>query len=101
MAGPCLRRAVRTAVEKQLGDLHGLGGTIQVEGERWAWALPMRSLEGAFGHVVIAGEGPSKTLSNSCSGSWLSSSGSPSPTADIHARERCDRGGAWDRQYST
>ena len=26
--------------------------------EPWAWALPMRSFDGAFGHVVVAGEGP-------------------------------------------
>ena len=37
---------------------HGQAGPIRVEGERWAWALPMRSLGGAFGHVVIAGEAP-------------------------------------------
>ena len=33
-------------------------GPLQVEGERWAWAIPMRSFEGNFGHVVIAGERP-------------------------------------------
>ena len=76
-AGPCLRRSVRTAVEKQLRGLHGQAGPIRVEGERWAWALPMRSLEGAFGHVVIAGEAPvqdTESLSGSSpsSSEWLS-----------------------------
>jgi sugar diacid utilization regulator len=57
-AGPCLQRAVRTAVEKQLRRLHGQTGPLEVKGERWAWALPMRSLAGAFGHLVIAADGP-------------------------------------------
>ena len=87
MAGPCLRRPVRTAVERQLGDLDGLGGTIKVEGERWAWALPMRSLEGAFGHVVIAGEGPIQDTEQFLLGVFAQQVGIAVANADIHARE--------------
>ena len=57
-AGPCLRREVRTAVEKQLRGLPGQWGSVQIADEPWAWALPMRSFEGALGHLVIAGYGP-------------------------------------------
>ena len=86
-AGPCLRRPVRTAVERQLGDLDGLGGTIKVEGERWAWALPMRSLEGAFGHVVIAGEVPIQDTEHFLLGVFAQQVGIAVANADIHARE--------------
>ena len=87
-AGPCLRRSVRTAVEKQLRGLHGQAGPIRVEGERWAWALPMRSLEGAFGHVVIAGEAPVQDTEQFLLRVLAQQLGMAVANADIHARER-------------
>jgi sugar diacid utilization regulator len=87
-AGPCLRRSVRTAVEKQLRALHGQAGPIRVEGERWAWALPMRSLEGAFGHVVIAGEAPVQDTEQFLLRVLAQQLGIAIANADIHARER-------------
>jgi sugar diacid utilization regulator len=87
-AGPCLQRAVRTTVEKQLRTLHGQSGPLEVEGERWAWALPMRSLAGAFGHVVIAAEGPVLETEQFLLRVLAQQLGIAVANADSHARER-------------
>ena len=100
-AGPCLRRAVRTAVEKQLRSLHGQTGPLEVDGEPWAWALPMRSLAGAFGHVVIAAEGPVPETEQFLLRVLAQQLGIAVANADSHARERATAEALVDRQYST
>jgi sugar diacid utilization regulator len=91
-AGPCLQRAVRTTVEKQLQTLHGQSGPLEVEGERWAWALPMRSLAGAFGHVVIAAEGPVLETEQFLLRVLAQQLGIAVANAESHARERSTAG---------
>ncbi len=63
-------------------------GTVQIEDEPWAWALPMRSLEGAFGHLVIAGEGPVQESEQFLLRMLAQQLGIAIANADIHARER-------------
>jgi len=87
-AGPCLRRSVRTSVEKQLRDLEGQGGSLEVPDEPWAWALPMRSFDGAFGHVVVAGEGPVPESEQFLLRVLAQQLGIALANADSHARER-------------
>lgn len=87
-AGPCLRRTVRAAVEKQLRGLGGQAGDLRVEGEPWAWALPMRSLAGTFGHVVIAGEAPVPDTEQFLLRVLVQQLGIAIANADTHARER-------------
>ena len=45
---------VTAEMRAQLGGLGGTGGAIVIPGEAWAWALPMRSLEGQVGYFVAA-----------------------------------------------
>ena len=87
-AGPCLRREVRAAVEKQLRGLHGQWGSVQIADEPWAWALPMRSFEGALGHLVIAGEGPVRESEQFLLRVLAQQLGIAIANADSHARER-------------
>jgi DNA-binding PucR family transcriptional regulator len=86
--GPCLRRSVRAGVEKQLRSLHGQGGFLEVPDEPWAWALPMRSFDGAFGHVVVAGEGPVPESEQFLLRVLAQQLGIALANADSHARER-------------
>jgi sugar diacid utilization regulator len=87
-AGPCLRRSVRAAVEKQLRRVPGHGGPVEVEGEAWAWALPMRSLTGAFGHLVVAGEAPAQDSEHFLLQVLAQQLGIAVANADSHARDR-------------
>ena len=87
-AGPCLRREVRGAVEKQLRGLPGQWGSVQIAGEPWAWALPMRSFEGALGHLVIAGEGPVQESEQLLLRMLAQQLGIAIANADSHTRER-------------
>jgi sugar diacid utilization regulator len=57
---PCPGAEVRDAIEKQLKDLDRGGGVISVPGEEFAFALPLRSLDGHVGYFVAAGEEPSQ-----------------------------------------
>ena len=87
-SGSCQRRAVRLAVEKQLRALHGQAGSLRVEGEPWAWAIPMRSFEGNFGHVVIAGERPVSESDQFLLRVLTQQLGIAIANADSHGRER-------------
>ena len=87
-AGPCLRREVRRAIEKQLRGLPGRWGSVQIADEPWAWALPMRSFEGALGHLVIAGEGPIQESEQLLLRMLAQQLGIAIENADSHARER-------------
>ena len=40
----------------QLSDLAPHGGQVTIEGEAWAWALPLSSLGGRVGDLVVASE---------------------------------------------
>ena len=91
-AGPCLRREVRGAVEKQLRGLPGQWGSVQIAGEPWAWALPMRSFEGALGHLVIAGEGPVQESEQLLLRMLAQQLGIAIANADSHTRERATAG---------
>jgi sugar diacid utilization regulator len=53
-APPYTRSDVRATVEAQLGLLGGGGGMLTVPDEQWAWAFPLRALEGSIGHLVVA-----------------------------------------------
>lgn len=87
-SGSCSRREVRLSVEKQLRGLRGQWGGIEVADEPWAWALPMRSLEGASGHLVIVGEKPVDDSEQFLFRVLAQQLGIAIANADIHARER-------------
>ncbi len=53
-APPYTKSDVRTTVEAQLRLLGGGGGMLTVPDEQWAWAFPLRGLEGAIGHLMVA-----------------------------------------------
>lgn len=91
-AGPCLRREVRGAVEKQLRGLPGRWGSVQIADEPWAWALPMRSFEGALGHLVVAGERPVQESEQLLLRLLAQQLGIAIANADSHARERAIAG---------
>ena len=86
--GSCSRREVRLSVEKQLRGLRGQWGAVVVADEPWAWALPMRSLEGASGHLVIVGEKPVDDSEQFLFRVLAQQLGIAIANADIHARER-------------
>src|SRR3954451_395367 len=48
--------AVRSKVEIQLADLDQAGGPLALGDEPWAWAFPLRSLEGHFGFLVVSAD---------------------------------------------
>jgi sugar diacid utilization regulator len=58
-AAPCPGSEIRATIERQLEQLDGDGGVIEVPGERFAMALPLRSLGRHIGYLVAAGEEPS------------------------------------------
>ncbi|HEV7829466.1 MAG TPA: helix-turn-helix domain-containing protein [Pseudonocardiaceae bacterium] len=53
-APPYTEPEVRAAVDAQLGLLGVGGGMLAVPNEQWAWAFPLRGLEGSIGHLVVA-----------------------------------------------
>ncbi|HEX3789069.1 MAG TPA: helix-turn-helix domain-containing protein [Pseudonocardiaceae bacterium] len=56
---PCPGSEIRSMIERQLEVLDGDGGVIEVPGEQFAMALPLRSLGRHIGYLVAAGEEPS------------------------------------------
>ena len=44
-----------TSAEAALAGCPASGGPVDLVGETWAWALPLRSLEEFIGHLVVAG----------------------------------------------
>lgn len=46
---------VLAAAGRALAGCPGTGGPLDLPGEPWAWALPLRSLEELIGHLVVAG----------------------------------------------
>lgn len=48
------RQAVLGATA-QLARCPATGGAVDLPGEAWAWALPLRSMEEPIGHLVVAG----------------------------------------------
>jgi len=87
-AGPCLQRKVRNATEKQLRGLRGIGGRIEIEHEAWAWAFPMRNLQGAVGHLLVAGKAPVQESDHYLLGVLAQQLAIAIANADGHARER-------------
>ena len=87
-AGPCARRSVRVAVEKQLRRLSALGGALEIEREPWAWGFPMGSLERAFGFFVIAAEAPPPDGEQFLLRLLAQYVGIAIANAELHARER-------------
>jgi sugar diacid utilization regulator len=45
---------VRLALEKRFADLGSTNGPLNLPGDEWAWAFPLRSLEGDFGYLLVA-----------------------------------------------
>jgi len=45
---------VQATIDAQLTLLPGGGGLVSVPEEQWAWAFPLRGLDGPIGHLVVA-----------------------------------------------
>jgi sugar diacid utilization regulator len=54
--GSCTRLQVRTDVEAQFAVLTKAGGAITIQGEVWAWAFPLRAVEGQLGFLAVAAD---------------------------------------------
>jgi sugar diacid utilization regulator len=54
--GSCTRLQVRTDVEAQFAVLTEAGGAITIQGEVWAWAFPLRAVEGQLGFLAVAAD---------------------------------------------
>jgi DNA-binding PucR family transcriptional regulator len=87
-AGPCQEAEVRVDLEAQFAVMNEAGGALAIIEEPWAWAFPLRSLDGHFGYLVVGGDeqplAPAMYLLRVLS----QQTGIALANARLHARER-------------
>ncbi|HEY2437675.1 MAG TPA: helix-turn-helix domain-containing protein, partial [Solirubrobacteraceae bacterium] len=55
------RQEVQARTEAQLGSIGAAGGAVESPAGGWAWAFPLHSLSGLFGHLIaVADEAPTE-----------------------------------------
>jgi sugar diacid utilization regulator len=88
VAGSCADPDVRTDVEAQFAVLSTAGGALAIVGEAWAWAFPLRSLEGSFGYLVVAADEEPPPTDQFLFRVLAQQMGIALGNARLHARER-------------
>lgn len=64
-AGACSQASGRSEAAAQIRRLPADDGPLTLPGERWCWAIPLRSLGDLMGHLIVAAEAepsPNETL---------------------------------------
>ncbi|HEX8758376.1 MAG TPA: helix-turn-helix domain-containing protein [Pseudonocardiaceae bacterium] len=87
-APPFTRSDVRATAEAQLGVLGGGGGMLTVPDEQWAWAFPLRGLEGSIGHLVVAAPQQPSASEQFLLRVLAQQTGVAVVNAQLHAKER-------------
>jgi sugar diacid utilization regulator len=75
-------------VESQFAVLTSAGGAIAVVGEPWAWAFPLRSVEGGFGFLVVGADDEPSVGDQFLLRVLAQQMGIALANARLHARER-------------
>jgi sugar diacid utilization regulator len=87
-AGRCTNPHVQTDVEAQLAVQGVAGGSVTIAGERWATAFPLRSIEGHFGHFVVAADAEPAQSELFLLRVLAQETGVAAASARLHARDR-------------
>jgi DNA-binding PucR family transcriptional regulator len=87
-AGGLARARHCAMVEAQLKALGPQGGRVQVPGERWAWAYPLRSPSGRVGTLVVAAEQEPPAAAQFLLRVLAQQAGVALSNARLHAQER-------------
>ncbi len=85
---PCADPDVRTAIEVQLRQLGGGGGLLAIQDQPWAWAFPLRGLEGPLGHLVVGAPGEPSGSEQFLLRVLAQQTGVALANAWLHAKER-------------
>lgn len=80
--------ASRTSVEEQIALLGRSGGPVTVPGAGWAWALPLRSLGGYSGHMVVHADDEPSADEQFVMQALAQQTGVALANARLHAKER-------------
>ncbi|HEY0616280.1 MAG TPA: hypothetical protein VGD15_01785, partial [Kribbella sp.] len=81
-------RTMRADLETRLVSVGRSGGTIEIPGENWAWALPMRGVAGHVGFFVTAAETEPSTHAQFLCRVLAQQTGVALANARLHAKER-------------
>jgi sugar diacid utilization regulator len=79
---------VRADLERQLRDLGAAGGALATTSGEWAWAYPLRSLEGHFGYLVVGAPSEPSGDKQFLVRVLAQQTGIALATARLHARDR-------------
>ncbi|KWX01058.1 CdaR family transcriptional regulator [Carbonactinospora thermoautotrophica] len=82
------RAEVRAALEAQLKTLGRTGGQVTIPGEAWGWALPLRSLAGDLGYLVVAADDEPPPAEQFLLQALAQQAGVALANARLHAKER-------------
>jgi sugar diacid utilization regulator len=83
---------VQVRVKAQLGGLGRTGGAITIPGLAWAWALPLRSLEGHMGYFLAAAEEEPSSSEQFLLRALAQQTGVALANARVHAKEHATAG---------
>jgi sugar diacid utilization regulator len=83
-----LEADVRADIEAQFAVLSSAGGAVAILGETWAWAFPLRSLEGHFGYLVVSANEEPPASEQFLLRILSQQTGIALANARLHARER-------------
>jgi DNA-binding PucR family transcriptional regulator len=86
--GPASDRGVRAELEEQFAALDEAGGQIDITGEGWGWAFPLRSLDGQFGFLVAGADRQPPAFDQFLLRVLAQQTGIALANARLHARER-------------
>jgi sugar diacid utilization regulator len=86
--GPCAEPDVRADIEAQFAVLTSAGGAVAITGEGWGSAFPLRSLDGHFGHLVVAADRQPPAFDQFLLRVLAQQTGIALANARLHARER-------------
>jgi sugar diacid utilization regulator len=86
--GPLDHAVIQADVEVQFAVLTSAGGPVAISRETWAWAFPLRSLEGHYGHLVVAADRPPSVGEQFLLRVLAQQAGIALANANLHRRQR-------------
>lgn len=88
MSDPLADQEALRAIEPQVSALGRNGGPVIIAGHRWAWALPLRSLGGFVGHMLVAADEEPSADEQFALQALAQQTGMALANARLHAKER-------------
>ncbi|HZD01480.1 MAG TPA: helix-turn-helix domain-containing protein [Actinomycetes bacterium] len=88
MAPACAQPRNRSVVEQQLARLGSSGGAVDLPGQAWGWAYPLRSLAGHLGYLVVGAEEALSPAAQFLLRALSQQAGVALANAQLHAQER-------------